>query len=50
VVPVAVVAFIVIGKIVKMRSTPEEEVAGLDIPEMGIHGYATETGQAAIPR
>jgi Amt family ammonium transporter len=50
VVPVAVVAFIVIGKIVKMRSTPEEEVAGLDIPEMGLHGYATETGQAAIPR
>jgi Amt family ammonium transporter len=41
--PVAALAFFVIGKLVGNRPTPEEEIAGLDIPEMGIHGYAPES-------
>jgi ammonium transporter, Amt family len=40
-------AFIITSKFVKARSTIEEETTGLDIPEMGLHGYATETGQAS---
>jgi Amt family ammonium transporter len=47
--PVALGAFWLIGKVVRMRPTVEEEVGGLDIPEMGVHGYATETGQRANP-
>jgi ammonium transporter, Amt family len=27
------------AKTIGLRSTPEEEMAGLDIPEMGVHGY-----------
>ena len=37
--PVAALAFFVIGKIVGNRVSAEDEVAGLDIPEMGIPGY-----------
>jgi Amt family ammonium transporter len=45
--PVALLTFWLIGKVTKMRVTTEEEIAGMDIPEMGVHGYATETGSAA---
>ena len=45
---VAGVAFWLIGKVVKMRPSAEEEVAGLDLPEMGVHGYNTETGAQAL--
>lgn len=37
--PVAALAWFVIGKITAHRPTAEEEIAGLDIPEMGVHGY-----------
>jgi Amt family ammonium transporter len=41
-------ALFVIGKIVGNRVSAEDEIAGLDIPEMGVHGYASEAG-IAIP-
>ncbi len=41
--PVAIASFIIIGKLVGNRPTLEEEVGGLDIPEMGLHGYHTES-------
>ena len=42
--PVTWIAFKVIGKLVGNRVSEEDEDAGLDIPEMGVAGYATETG------
>jgi len=42
--PVAMLAFFVIGKIAGNRVTAEDEVAGLDIPEMGVPGYAADAG------
>ena len=41
---VAGVSFWLLGKVVKMRTTPEEELAGLDIPEMGVEGYCDDAG------
>jgi Amt family ammonium transporter len=32
----------VIGRLVGNRSDPEDEVAGLDVPEMGMEGYSRE--------
>jgi len=46
--PVTWLAFKVIGKLVGNRVSAEDEDAGLDIPEMGVPGYATEAG-APIP-
>ncbi len=46
--PVAALSFWLIGKVVQMRPSPEEEIAGLDIPEMGVHGYTSEGGTQAI--
>src|SRR5512137_1223391 len=37
---VAAIAFWVIGKTVGNRVPLEDEIAGLDIPEMGVHGYS----------
>ncbi len=42
--PVAALAFVVIGKVVGNRVTAEDEVAGLDVPEMGVPGYAADAG------
>jgi Amt family ammonium transporter len=42
------VSFWLLGKVVKMRPSPEEEVAGLDIPEMGVYGYTSESGTRSI--
>ncbi len=39
VVPVAAISFYVIGKIVGNRISAEDEIAGADIGEMGVHGY-----------
>jgi Amt family ammonium transporter len=47
--PVAILAFWLLGKVVKMRPSLEEEIGGLDIPEMGLHAYSTESGQPAVP-
>jgi Amt family ammonium transporter len=41
---VAGVTFWLLGKVVKMRPTAEEEIAGLDIPEMGVLGYDDGAG------
>jgi ammonium transporter, Amt family len=38
---VGVIAFIIIGKIVGNRVDADDEIAGLDLPEMGILGYAS---------
>ncbi len=42
--PVAALSFFLIGKIVGNRATPEDEITGLDVPEMGIPGYAEDAG------
>jgi Amt family ammonium transporter len=44
VVPVAALSFFIIGKLVGNRVSAEDEVAGLDIPEMGVHGYSSDPG------
>jgi Amt family ammonium transporter len=41
---VATIAFVLIGKLVGNRVEAEDEIAGLDLPEMGILGYATDAG------
>jgi len=40
-------AFWLLGKVVKMRPSAEEEIAGLDIPEMGVYGYSDDDGPGA---
>jgi Amt family ammonium transporter len=45
--PVAGLAFFIIGKLVGNRVSAEDEVAGLDIPEMGVHGYSADPGPGA---
>jgi Amt family ammonium transporter len=47
VVPVAALAFFVIGKLVKNRVPAEDEVAGLDLSEMGVLGYDYGSGPVA---
>jgi len=42
--PVAGLAFAVIGKVVGNRVAAEDEIAGLDVPEMGVPGYAADAG------
>jgi Amt family ammonium transporter len=42
----AALAFWVIGKVVGNRVSAEDEIAGLDIPEMGVHGYSSDAGPA----
>jgi ammonium transporter, Amt family len=42
--PVAALAFYVIGKIVGNRVPAEDEITGLDIPEMGVLGYSADPG------
>jgi Amt family ammonium transporter len=42
---VTFVTFKILGAFTKARATPENERAGLDVPEMGIEGYATEVGE-----
>jgi len=42
------VSFWLLGKIVKMRPSAEEEMAGLDVPEMGVYGYTSESGTRSI--
>ncbi|HSB18688.1 MAG TPA: ammonium transporter [Anaeromyxobacteraceae bacterium] len=44
--PVAALAFWVIGKLVGNRVPAEDEIAGLDLPEMGVHGYSNDPGPA----
>jgi len=42
----AALAFWIIGKVVGNRVSAEDEIAGLDLPEMGVHGYSTDPGPA----
>jgi ammonium transporter, Amt family len=35
-------SFWVLGRLVGNRSAPEDELAGLDVPEMGMEGYSRE--------
>jgi len=42
--PLAAVAFYVIGKVVGNRVPLEDEVNGLDLPEMGVLGYSSDGG------
>jgi Amt family ammonium transporter len=38
----AAASFWVLGRLVGNRSAPEDELAGLDVPEMGMEGYSRE--------
>jgi Amt family ammonium transporter len=42
--PVAAVAFFVIGKLVGNRISAQDEIAGADLGEMGVLGYAPDAG------
>ena len=42
------ISFWLLGKVVKMRPSAEEEVTGLDVPEMGVYGYNSEGGTRSI--
>ncbi len=42
--PVAALSFIIIGKLVGNRVSEADEIAGLDIPEMGVAGYSNDPG------
>jgi len=42
--PVAALSFFVIGKLVGNRVPAEDEVNGLDLSEMGVHGYSADPG------
>jgi Amt family ammonium transporter len=46
---VAAIALLFIGKVVGNRVPADVEVAGLDIPEMGVHGYAGEGVHGVAP-
>ncbi|MFO0584201.1 MAG: ammonium transporter [Anaeromyxobacter sp.] len=46
--PLAAVSFWIIGKLVGNRVSVEDEVAGLDIPEMGVIGYTTDAGPLPV--
>ncbi|HWL86889.1 MAG TPA: ammonium transporter [Polyangiaceae bacterium] len=46
---VAAVVLFVIGKTVGNRSAADDELNGLDLPEMGVRGYAGEPGHPASP-
>jgi Amt family ammonium transporter len=49
VVPVAALAFWITGKLVKgNRVSLEDEVNGLDMPEMGVQGYSTDLGPLPV--
>lgn len=39
--PLALLGFILVGKLTPARPTAAEELGGLDLPEMGLHGYHT---------
>jgi Amt family ammonium transporter len=47
VVPSAALAFFIIGKVVGNRVEAEDEVNGLDLSEMGVHGYSSDAGPGA---
>src|SRR5512136_436132 len=42
--PVAALSFWIIGKLVGNRVSAEDEVSGLDLPEMGVLGYSADAG------
>ena len=42
--PVAALAFFIIGKLVGNRVSLEDEINGLDLPEMGVLGYSSDGG------
>ena len=50
--PVAALSFWLIGKLVGNRVSAEDEVNGLDLPEMGVLGYSADAGSHAglLPR
>lgn len=45
VIPVAWVIFKILDVTVGLRSKPEDEIAGLDLPEIGIEAYPQHTGE-----
>ena len=47
--PVAALVFYVIGKTVGNRAAADDELNGLDEPEMGIRGYSPEPGRPHLP-
>ncbi len=47
---VAALAFWGIGKLVGNRVSVQAEVEGLDLPEMGVHGYSADPGPMPAPQ
>lgn len=47
--PLAALTFFVLGKTVGNRCSVEDELTGLDVPEMGLPGYAAEPGRPVAP-
>jgi len=50
VVPSSALALWLIGRIVGNRVTADDEIAGLDVPELGMNGYVSEAIYASPPR
>jgi Amt family ammonium transporter len=50
VVPTSAVALWLIGRLVGSRVLADDEVAGLDVPELGMTGYVSEATQAGVTR
>jgi ammonium transporter, Amt family len=47
--PLAWASLKIIGKLVGNRVNADDEIAGLDVPEMGVPGYAAEPGRVLVP-
>ena len=48
--PMTVVALWLIGRVLGNRVTADDEIAGLDVPELGMTGYVNETVHATATR
>jgi Amt family ammonium transporter len=46
---VGAVAFVVIGKLIGQRVAAEDELAGLDVSEMGMEGYSLDPQRSVLP-
>lgn len=50
VIPTSALALWLIGRLVGSRALADDEVAGLDVPELGMTGYVSEAAQAGSAR
>lgn len=50
VLPVAAILLTIVGRVVAPRVTADDEIGGLDVPELGMTGYVTEAIHAGTTR